>query len=119
MPHTPQPATAENPPVTHTASPVPADAPVATTGSVPPQALWPHTVPDRANRHSNNAVVVVLSCALLLSLCSLYVSVQRNIYAETTPAVEHSGECQSPLDDKEFDSWDSAVLHRTAAGTRE
>lgn len=119
MPHTPQAATAENPPVTHRDSSVPADAPVATTGSAPPQALWPHAVPDRADRHGNNAVIVVLSCALLLSLCSLYVSVHRNTYAETTPAAEHSGECQSPLDDGEFDSWDSAVLHRTAPGPRE
>lgn len=119
MPHTPQRATAEHPPVTHSTSPGPADAPVTATGSAPPQALWPHAVPDRADRRGNSAVIVVLSCALLLSLCSLYISVHRNIYAETTPAVEHSGECQSPLDDKEFDSWDSAVLHRTAPGTRE
>ncbi|TQK50157.1 hypothetical protein FBY35_0472 [Streptomyces sp. SLBN-118] len=118
MPHTPQPATAENPPVVHRTSPVPAEAPVTATGSAPPQVLWPPSVPARADRHGNNAVIVVLSCALLLSLCSLYIAVQHNMYAERTPATEHSGECQSPLDDQEFDSWDSVVLHRTPPGTR-
>jgi hypothetical protein len=117
MPHTPPPATVENPPVTHTAAPVPADAPAAMTGSAPPLAPWPPTLPARADRRGNSAVIVVLSCALLLSLCSLYISVQRNIYAETTPATEHSGECQAPLDNEE--SWDDAVLHRTPPGTHE
>lgn len=116
MPHTPPPVIAENPPAPHQASPVPADVPAAMTGSAPLQAPWPPTLPARADRHGNSAVVVVLSCALLLSLCSLYVSVQRNMYAETTPATEHSGVCQPPLDEE--DSWDSAVLHRTSHGTR-
>ena len=118
MPHTPPPAPAENPPVAHQALPVPpdvpADVPAATTGSVPPQAPWP---PARADRRGNSAVIVVLSCALLLSLCSLYVSVQRNMYAETTPATEQSGECQVPRDNEE--SWDDAILHRIPPGIRE
>ncbi|MFK4227987.1 hypothetical protein [Streptomyces sp. NPDC019890] len=117
MPHTPPPPTAENPPVTHQALPVPADVPTVSTGSAPPQAPWPPTLPARADRRGNSAVIVVLSCALLLSLCSLYVSIQRNMYAEKTPATEHSGECQMPLDDEE--SWDDAVTHRTARGIRE
>jgi len=117
MPHTPPPATAENPPVTHQALPVPADVPAATAGSVPPQAPWPPMLPARDDRRGNSAVIVVLSCALLLSLCSLYVSVQRNMFAETTPANEHSGECQIPLDNEE--SWDDAIVHRTPPGTRE
>ncbi|WP_327321334.1 hypothetical protein OG735_01730 [Streptomyces sp. NBC_01210] len=119
MPHTPQPAAAEHPPVRHNASPVPADAPGTATGSALTQALWPPALPVRADRHGNSVVIVVLSCALLLSLCSLYVSVQRDMFAETTPAAEHSGECQSPLDDGESDSWDPAVLHRTPLGTCE
>lgn len=119
MPHTPPPATAENPRVTHLASPLPADASAAMAGSASPPAPWPPTLPVRADRHGNSAIIVVLSCALLLSLCSLYISVQRNMYAPTTPAAEHSGECQAPLDDQDFDSWDSVVLHRTPPGTRE
>lgn len=119
MPHTPPPATAENPPVAHPASTVSADAPAAMTGWALPQAPWPPMLPARSDRQGNSAVIVVLSCALLLSLCSLYISVQRNIYAETTPAADHSGECHAPLDDEELDSWDSVVLHRTRPGIQE
>ncbi|WP_405997024.1 hypothetical protein [Streptomyces sp. NBC_00829] len=106
-------APAENPPATAGGAPeVPRTRqPVTVPLPVPPQATCVHAPSDRFGRSSiAGAIIVVLSCALLLSLCSVYVLATRSASAANSPG----GRCRPvPLPAPEplegSDPWESTI----------